>query len=328
MNRVSPLQRVSVFVRDTERSLALYRDVLGLTVVDTRSLQGPVIAKMLGLKDCKIRVTYLTSENSEIARVGLFEVSDPRPPVLAPPSRHNVIHSGQMIMVFDTAHIPEIHAAAKKMGLPALCEPMAIRGSKGGTYDEYIFFDPDGALVDMIHYTPDPGGSSGDSAARVGGPSGPTSNRTSPILRASIFVRDLERSLALYRDILGLSVIDRREFGGPQVGAILGLGDCKLRVAYLTAKDSPIGRIGLFEVTSPRPPELARPATNTIHIGQAAIILSTSQVQALHGDLKRAGFSFLCEPIGFTRPGGGTFTEMFFFDPDGVTIGVIQLTPA
>jgi catechol 2,3-dioxygenase-like lactoylglutathione lyase family enzyme len=328
MNRTTALQRASVFVADTELSLGLYRDALGMTVVDTRNLQGPTIAKMLGLADCKIRITYLTAENSEIARVGLFEVSDPRPPRLARPSRHDVIHSGQVIMVFDSPHIPEIHRAAKAMNLPALCEPRPIRGSKGGTYDEYIFFDPDGALVDMINYTPDPGGSAGDSAARVGGPAAPSANKTSPLLRASIFVRDIGRSLALYRDILGLDVVDQREFGGPQVGAMLGLGDCKLRVSYLTAGGSAIGRIGLFEVFDPRPPALPRPATNVIHIGQTAIVMSTNEVNDIHRALKAEGYSFLCEPNGFTRPGVGTFTEMIFFDPDGVTVSLIQFTPA
>ncbi|MSO64222.1 MAG: VOC family protein [Alphaproteobacteria bacterium] len=325
MNPTSALQRASIFVGDTDRSLELYRDILGMTVVDRRDLQGPVIAKILGLADCKIRVTYLTAEDSEIARVGLFEVYDPRPPALARP-RTDVIHRGQITAVFDSPHIAAIHRAVEAKGYAQLCKPTSLRGSKGGTYTEYMFFDPDGAMIDLLSFTPDPGGSAADGLGRAGAVPVHGTNKTSPLLRASIFVRDIERSLALYRDVLGLSVIDRREFGGAHVGALFGMKECKLKAAYLTANDSPLGRIGLFEVFDPRPPELPRPPTHSIHRGQTAIVMSTGEMRALHGALKKQGVAFLCEPNDFVRPGVGTYTEMIFFDPDGIPVSLIQFT--
>jgi uncharacterized glyoxalase superfamily protein PhnB len=47
-------------------------------------------------------------------------------------------------------------------------------------------------------------------------------------LSASLTVRDLPRSLAWYRDVLGFTVADRMERGGALVGARLVAGDVRL----------------------------------------------------------------------------------------------------
>lgn len=325
MNRTTALQRASVFVHDTERSLSFYRDILGMTVLNTLDLEGPWIARRLGLDDCKLRITYLTAEDSPIARIGLFEVYDPRPPVLAPP-RPDVVHRGQVLLVFDSPHIPAIHRAVQAQNYPTLCPPLSLRGAKGGTFSEYIFFDPDGVTIDLLSYTPDPGAVVSDAAVRTARPAD-SPNKTSPLLRTSIFVRNTEQSLALYRDILGMTVLEQREIGGPQVGRLLGLKDCRVRATYLTAEDSPVGRIALFEVLDLQPPELPRPPTHTVHRGQTSLVLGTREAPALYRDLKAQGYDFMCEPTDSTRPGVGTTTEMIFFDPDGVLVALIQFTP-
>lgn len=325
MSITGPLARASIFVRDTEASLALYRDVLGMDVADTRELAGPVIGKMLGLGDCRIRVTYLSAEGSEIARIGLFEVAGGGVPDLPQPSPAS-IHRGQVALVMDSPHIPDIHRRLKAKGYRFVCEPATIRGSKGGLFHEFLFLDPDGVVVDLIRFEPEPGQVLTDIAARTGGDRPEGTNRVSPLLRASVMVRDMARSVAFYRDALGIPVVDTRRITGPDVGKVLGVGDCEVDVTYLSADRGGIGVLGLFQIRGGRVPELPRPATDRIHRGQLALVFNTGDMAGTHARLQAQGAAFLCPPSGFPTP-RGTFTEMIAFDPDGVAVSLIAFQP-
>ncbi len=326
MNRTGPLERASIFVRDTERSLAFYRDILRLDVVETRDLEGPVIASMIGLDDCKIRVTYLTAENSERARLGLFEVYDPRPPELPRPPTAS-INLGQPALVFDSPFIADIHADLKAAGdYTFLCEPFEMPDNQGGIYTEMIVFDPDGVAVDVMRYTLGDGAEVSDVVNRTRGEMPGGTNRTSPIMRGSIMTRDTAKALAIYCDVLGLTVVQERTLSGPAIGDILGLGECEVRTTYLTAADSEVGLIGLIEITKGRPTELPRPEAR-IHCGQPAFVFATQENHAISAELKKAGATFICEPVDFTSP-RGTYIETIFLDADGIPVSIIQFTPA
>ncbi|CAN0401332.1 unnamed protein product [Laminaria digitata] len=145
-------------------------------------------------------------------------------------------------------------------------------------------------------------------------------------MRVSLFVRDTDRSLAIYRDILGMTIIDERTFGGPEIGNALGLGDVDFRATYLTAEDSSVGVVGLMEVVRGARPELTAPAPR-IHRGQPAMVFSTEENHAIFAELKKAGISFICEPVDFTSP-RGTYIETIFLDPDGIPVSLIQFSPA
>ncbi len=325
MNRTGPLERASIFVRDTDRSLGFYRDILRMDVVETRDLEGPVIASMVGLDDCKIRVTYLTAEDSVRARIGLFEIYDPRPPELPRPPTAS-LNAGQPVLVFDSPFIADIHSDLKAAGYTFLLEPHELADDEGGHFNEMIVFDPDGVAVDVLRYTPPPGKDVADAANRTQGEMPTGTNRTSPVMRVSLFVRDTDRSLAVYRDILCMTIIDERTFCGPEIGNALGLGDCEFRATYLTAEDSSVGVVGLMEVVRGSRPELPAPAPR-IHRGQPAMVFSTDENHAIFADLKKAGMTFICEPVDFTSP-RGTYIETIFLDPDSIPVSLIQFSPA
>jgi len=327
MNRTGPLARASIFVRDTEASLALYRDILRLDIIDTRELKGPDLGKMLGLAgDIELRVTYLAAEGSELARIGLFEFLGPRPPALPRPAA-GTVHRGQVVLVMDSPFIADIHRAVMEKGYDLVCAPATIRGSRGGIYHEYIFLDPDGVAVDLIRFEPEPGQVLNDIAARTGGASPPGNNRVSPLLRASVFVRDPVKSIAFYRDALGLTLVNQRRITGPDVGKVLGVGDCEVEVAYFTANDSGIGVIGLFHIVGDRMPDPPRPSPAHIHLGQVALVMNTSDMAGAHARLQAQGAAFLCPPSGYPTP-RGLFTEMIAFDPDGVAVSLLEFKPA
>jgi catechol 2,3-dioxygenase-like lactoylglutathione lyase family enzyme len=149
----------------------------------------------------------------------------------------------------------------------------------------------------------------------------------SPITRVSLFVRDLDASLAFYRDLLGFQLVADKEVAGPGVGKLMQLDDCDMRVVYLQSEANDFGMVGLFEVRQPElpeVPELTQPAMQ----GRAVVGFATSDAQALAQRLRAAGCRFLVEPTDYRNPALGDFVEMLVADPDGVALSFVEFKPA
>jgi len=151
-----------------------------------------------------------------------------------------------------------------------------------------------------------------------------------PILkRVTLWVRDLERSLALYRDILELSVIEEKTLQGAAIARMVGLEEARLRIVHLGTPNSESGWIGLYEIseTAPRPMgALAVPREFPLY-GQSTIVLECRDLLAVHARL--AAFPevrILAGPTSYEKP-EGIFRELIFLDPDGIPVSVLSFTP-
>jgi catechol 2,3-dioxygenase-like lactoylglutathione lyase family enzyme len=156
----------------------------------------------------------------------------------------------------------------------------------------------------------------------------------SPVKRTTIFCRDIEASLALYRDVLGLEVIEDKTVGGPAMGKMVQLDDVTMRIVHLRAPGGPdAGLIGLYCVLAPKIPIAPRPPEGVLHYGQAAVVFSTDDGEAVADDLKRRGVRFLTPPTQYrveqdrAYMKSGVYTEMIFYDPDGLLVSVMGYKP-
>ncbi len=158
-------------------------------------------------------------------------------------------------------------------------------------------------------------------------------DRTSPLKRATIFCRDIEKSLALYRDILGFTVAEDKTVAGPAMAKMISLDDCSMHICHLQARNSEDGLIGLYEITADDVPETTPPPPGIIHRGQVAVVVSTDEPDAIYADVEAAGYPFLTPPTKYVKEEdseymkAGTYTEMIFYDPDGVLVSVLGYEP-
>lgn len=158
-------------------------------------------------------------------------------------------------------------------------------------------------------------------------------DRTSPLKRATIFCRNIEKSLALYRDILGFTVAEDKTVAGPAMAKMIGLDDCSMHICHLQAQNSEDGLIGLYEVTADDVPETTVPPQGKIHLGQVAVVVSTDKPDEVFKDLEAAGYPFLTLPTKYVKEEdsdymkAGTYTEMIFYDPDGVLVSILGFEP-
>jgi catechol 2,3-dioxygenase-like lactoylglutathione lyase family enzyme len=70
------------------------------------------------------------------------------------------------------------------------------------------------------------------------------------LAHTGLTVRDLDRSVAFYRDVIGMKVVVEQEKQGGYLAEIVGYGNAHVRMAHLEFE--PHGhRIELFEYSSP-----------------------------------------------------------------------------
>jgi catechol 2,3-dioxygenase-like lactoylglutathione lyase family enzyme len=159
---------------------------------------------------------------------------------------------------------------------------------------------------------------------------------TGPVKRVTLWVRDAEASLAVYRDALGLEVIEDKRVEGPAIARMVGLDQAKLRIVHLAPAGATHGWVGLYEIsaTAPRALEsLPRPAGFPLY-GQATVVLSTDRMAQVVPRLRAtAGVQFITAPTEYVKTTAGDatpagrYSEVIFFDPDGIPVSLIGFAP-
>lgn len=147
------------------------------------------------------------------------------------------------------------------------------------------------------------------------------------VRRTTLVVRDIERSVAFYRDALGLKVYydSELELSG-HVMPIASAG-AKCHLVIMQAKDPWIGMIGLMQVTAPPEPDPG-PYRQRLTIGDIAFVMASDDARATFERVRASGVQLIAEPEESTvpKPGGGEIRMITssFFDPDGYFIEVNQ----
>jgi catechol 2,3-dioxygenase-like lactoylglutathione lyase family enzyme len=138
--------------------------------------------------------------------------------------------------------------------------------------------------------------------------------------RTTLIVRDLERSLGFYRDVLGLTVWydDEIVLGGRGLAA--GQRGDRTRLVIMKAEDPVIGMLGLLQFTEPALPAPATERTR-LDIGDVVFVMQTDDVRGVHERLLAWGARVFAEPHEFVVRGADgvevTMTTVSFWDPDG-----------
>jgi lactoylglutathione lyase len=141
----------------------------------------------------------------------------------------------------------------------------------------------------------------------------------------SFTVADLERSIAFYRDILGMTLIRTFVHDQPYTSVQVGFKDTYLKVATFTIEGMPVPRSGhlleLIEYVNPR----GEPTdTTTNRPGAAHLAFQVDDLNAEYRRMKTLGVRFKSEPVRITAgPNEGGWT-IYFLDPDNITLEMVQ----
>ena len=150
------------------------------------------------------------------------------------------------------------------------------------------------------------------------------------IRRTTIIVRNMENSLKLYRDVMGLKVNYDTVVTMSGVALPAGPPGAKARLVLLNGNDPYIGWIGLMEWTAPR---LADPGPYARRMGPGGIVIVTNTDDVAGkcaAAAKVPGVTVTGKPREQIYPGrnGAPPIRVIgcnFFDPDGILVEMNQL---
>lgn len=136
--------------------------------------------------------------------------------------------------------------------------------------------------------------------------------------RVNLLVRNLDRSLAIYRDILGFRVFQISESGPQSYSYPVFRLPPQARLRFCTLDSSTETRaLALTEVTG-----VELPAAPALHV--SAPVIRIARFDEVRARLEAAGLSVV-EPRRSRTAEGRDFREMAFTDPDGHLVVLYQL---
>ncbi|MEE4173551.1 MAG: VOC family protein [Xanthomonadales bacterium] len=151
--------------------------------------------------------------------------------------------------------------------------------------------------------------------------------------RTTLVVGDMERSLAFYRDALGMKVTYDNWVLTPRDAATIEEADVARRLVFLQANDDYVGVLGLLQYTRPVKPVVDLEGT-AFHQGTAVLIFNLERLDEAFAKASAIeGVTVVSEPELVTYPSyDGTSSISVKVstvqDPDGFTIELNQLQEA
>jgi catechol 2,3-dioxygenase-like lactoylglutathione lyase family enzyme len=133
-------------------------------------------------------------------------------------------------------------------------------------------------------------------------------------------VRDLDRSIAFYRDVLGMELLFTAEREGGYFGEIVGYPDAIVGLAHLSFPDSE-HRLELFEFRRPEPRgEPGEPRD----VGFTHLCLAVEDIEPVYRRLLDAGFAAFTAPVRVTEGVNEGGYGVYVRDPDGIIVELFQ----
>ena len=148
--------------------------------------------------------------------------------------------------------------------------------------------------------------------------------------RTTLIVRDINASLALYRDVMGMEVIYDEEINRPRAGSEL---EQRLRLIFLKASHDYVGVIGLidYEYGYPDHPAHTKPVRREgFTPGNAILLFNTNDLETQWKAVERTPGVVVISAPNSLYPGYGDKPDIAvmvskFYDPDGYIVELNEI---
>lgn len=144
------------------------------------------------------------------------------------------------------------------------------------------------------------------------------------IMHVGVTVTDMDRSIAFYRDVLGLEFQGEVVMQGKETDLLFAKKDCKVRVAYLNGSDHIMAPpVELIQFVSHHAEEDPSDLCKT---SISEICFRVSDIDAVYQHLLKNHVQCLSEPqfFDFTASGFGKSKALYFKDPDGIILELME----
>lgn len=154
------------------------------------------------------------------------------------------------------------------------------------------------------------------------------SHPVSALIRATLFVRDLDRATRFYRAIGLTETYFEGRLDHPSAMEILGFDDPGPFDIRIVKRPGPnFGMIGLFRLADEAGADEVPAASGAARIGEVALVFYVTEIAATLGELRRLGATWAPEPRLFTMEHRAQL-EVCIRDCDGVLVNLVETDPA
>jgi catechol 2,3-dioxygenase-like lactoylglutathione lyase family enzyme len=152
----------------------------------------------------------------------------------------------------------------------------------------------------------------------------------SPLIRAAIFVSDLDKSKRFYMEVLNFrEVFFEGDLRDPVVNSLLRVPASSVTRGIVLKQGGPnFGMLGLFEASEPAPPPLEKSRAGC-RLGEVCMVFYCSNLEEICKKLARFDAHIISEPKFLrlkTAMGTGQY-EMTCRGPDGEMLNLIERDP-
>ncbi len=147
---------------------------------------------------------------------------------------------------------------------------------------------------------------------------------TGQIYHVGLTVSDIDKSIAFYRDILGLRFIGEILMEGKETDALFQRKNCRARVAYLNGSNElhmpPVELIQFLDT------EIQNKKSDLFSTSISELCFYTNDIEKTYHKLLEYKVECLSPPqdFDFTSTGFGKSKAFYFKDPDGIILEMMQ----
>jgi catechol 2,3-dioxygenase-like lactoylglutathione lyase family enzyme len=144
-----------------------------------------------------------------------------------------------------------------------------------------------------------------------------------PVAHVGITVRDFDKALAFYEGVLGMEKLAEATFSGAVASRLTRIPGTVLRAAYLRGgkgiKGPPLELLHFVEPGSGK----GTPYSQLNNPGITEVAFWVDDIEQVSAELMSKGVEFYSPPQLFEF-GGSKAKAVYFLDPDGTTLELIQ----
>jgi catechol 2,3-dioxygenase-like lactoylglutathione lyase family enzyme len=307
---VRGVDAVGITVSDLDRATDFYTGILHFQKESETELAGTEIEHLKGLFGVRVRVARLRLGSEEIE---LSQYLAPQGRPIPADSRSNDLwfqHIAIVVSDMDQAYhwLRDHHVQYVSSGpqtLPAW-------NSQAGGVQAFYFRDPDGHVLELIHFPP----GKGDPRWQQG------TELFLGIDHTAIAVSNTDASLAFYRDELGIHIAGASENYGEEQEHLNNVFGAHLRITSLRAPHGP--GIELLEYLAPRSGRSIPVDARANDLAHWETLIGVADAGTAFSYLYKSHAKFISSGVETADQ----HAEFLFSDPDGHVIAAVGNTAA
>ena len=142
---------IGITVSNLEQSIAFYRDMLGLMLIGTMTMEGDETDRLFQMKGCVAKIAYLNGSNLGASPpIELIEFVSEKSDIDAASLRKTSISE----VCFRVENLDRVYNDLLSKGVKFLSEPQFFDFRKHGfSKSKAVYFkDPDGIILELMEY--------------------------------------------------------------------------------------------------------------------------------------------------------------------------------